>query len=805
MLTYQNHIIRTSVRRLVEFVLRSGDITTGSGPVSDPEGMREGVRLHKKLQSQRSLSYQKEVPLKMSWELGEEKLVLMGRADGVDMVEYEGEEIPLIEEIKCIYGDVSALREPDPLHLAQAKCYAAMIEAQEEGEEKAAAQEESKDAALKSSTFALRITYCNMDTEEVRSFPFYIEREELAAWFEKLLEEYRTWARYAVRVQEQRRESLCALTFPFPPRPGQNQLMAVVWQGIEKRRHLFLQAPTGVGKTISTLYPALKLLGEEKAEKIFYLTAKTITRTVAEQTLSLLTEQGLRLKTVSITAKERICPNGETDCNPSSCRRAKGHYDRINEALYALLTERDLMTRETILEYGARYEVCPYELSFEAAVWADAVICDYNYVFDPHVNRKSLFGDQNEGVLLIDEAHNLLERAREMYSARLKKEDVLRMKRMFKERDKGLVKRLQSVNEVLLSLAKETQQESVAADSLYYPLFWLLAAMEEYLKDHPEEEQREEMLEFYFSARHFFMILDTMEDGYHVYGTGAGGHYCVHLFCVDPSSRLKEYLDRCRSGIFFSATLLPIRYYKQLLGGGETDAYCISSSFDREKRLLAIAEDVTSRYRQRGPAQYQKIVGYLEKVTAKKTGNYMIFFPSYEMANEVIKIAEGTSLVEKEEILVQEPSMGEAEKEAFLQKFAEHRDRSLIGFCVLGSIFSEGIDLTGEKLIGVLIVGTGLPQICKEREMIRDYFDRQGKKGYDYAYRYPGMNKVLQAAGRLIRTSSDVGVILLLDDRFLLPENLCLLPEEWDRYYRVNLENVESTLEVFWKKVDDAL
>ena len=435
------------------------------------------------------------------------------------------------------------------------------------------------------------------------------------------------------------------------------------------------------------------------------------------------------------------------------------------------------------------------------------------------MNRKSLFGEKNgkQNVLLIDEAHNLLDRARDMYSAEIKKADFLSMKKIFREKSKYIYRKLQNCNRELLKLYKYIKEQesgnlgscvelSERIDGLYYPIFRLLEPLEEYLTDHPEMKEREETIEFYFNVRHFFMIMDTIEDGYLIYGENRGKDAIIHLFCVDPSSRLEEYLERSRAGIFFSATLLPIPYYKQLLGGtGNIDAFSIPSPFQKERRLLAIAGDVTSRYTRRGEAEYRKIVHYMEKTIEQKPGNYMIFFPSYEMLSAVYDLAMDGNLSLLCHILRQEPSMGEREREKFLERFQEDSRHPLIGFCVLGSIFSEGIDLTGSRLLGVMIVGTGLPQICNEREMIRSYFDRRGKKGYDYAYRYPGMNKVLQAAGRVIRTAQDAGTILLMDDRFLQRENQVLLPEEWDSYYEVNLQNYGQVLHQFWENFKDEI
>lgn len=496
-------------------------------------------------------------------------------------------------------------------------------------------------------------------------------------------------------------------------------------------------------------------------------------------------------------------------CNPESCERAKGHFDRINEALYALLTAECEISRENILLFAEKYKVCPYELSFEAAVWADCIICDYNYVFDPHVNRKSLIeGSLRQNIYLIDEAHNLLDRAREMYSADIAKSDFKVPKKYFKDRNRFLFKKLGNCVMALRKLEKQAQDGNrfslhENADAMYFPIFHLIGPLEEYLADHDNFSEREEIVEFYFKLTHFYMMLDSMDSGYEIYSEKRGRDFLLRLFCVNPSDKLEEYIENSRSSIFFSATLLPVQYYRQLLGGNRFEAYQIASPFAKENRLLAITEDVTSRYTRRGEWEYGKMIRYLELCLEKKAGNYMIFFPSYEMLTSVYGMAEQSNLALVSELIVQEPSMEERSREAFLEKFREQSGKPLIGFCVLGSIFSEGIDLTGNSLIGVLIVGTGLPQICNEREVIRAYFDRQQKKGYDYAYRYPGMNKVLQAAGRVIRTAEDVGTILLMDERFLERDNQSLLPEEWESYYAVNRNNCGQVLENFWNGLDN--
>ena len=827
MLVYQNNTVRTSVRKMVEFLLREGDLVSGTSMTGDVEAMQEGARLHRKIQKQQGETYHSEVPLTMSWHLAnqstgqEYELILDGRADGTDRITYgeidqseeenndhidEEQELILIDEIKCIYGDVTQIEEAQPLHLAQAKCYAYM----------AAFEKNVQDIAV-------RITYCNIETEEIRYIYQIIPFGELEIWFYEVIDKLKIWAEFMIFSKNICMESIGQLQFPFDYRPGQRQMSAMIYQSIRNKKHLFLQAPTGIGKTISALYPSIKHLGNGSIDTIFYLTAKTITGTVAENTFRLLAQIGLRLHYITITAKDKICILDTVQCNPDSCVRAKGHYDRINEAVFSLLTKEEQITREKVLEYAQNFTVCPYELEFEAAVFCECIICDYNYVFDPHVNAGGLFGNtnKNRSVLLLDEAHNLLDRARDMYSADISKEELRTIRKSFQQRNTYIVKAIQNVIRTLTSLEREekaireageeeagiyTKTAAMLAaksEKLYYPLLRLLEPLKDYLKEHTEFEDRDDIVQTFFRLNHFLYILERKGEGYQIYSTGTGNRYVLRLFCVDPSACIEEYLNKTCSAIFFSATLLPIRYFRQLLAGHlDIEAYNIPSPFEKKQRLIAVTNDVTSRYSQRGERQYQRIVEYMELTIQEKAGNYMIFFPSYEMLHECEQSACENERLKDCDFLIQKQFMKEEERASFLKEFEIDRKRSLIAFCVLGSLYSEGIDLKGESLIGVMIVGTGLPKVCREREIIRTFFDTHGKKGYDYAYRYPGINKVLQAAGRVIRTVRDTGIILLMDERFLWRENQILLPQEWDSYYEVSLQNYPMVLRSFWQSQD---
>lgn len=782
--------VRISIRTLVEFIGRSGDLRGGSGSWKDKEAMQKGSRIHRKIQKKMGSSYQAEVSLRYETEREHYILVLEGRADGIQ-TDREG---VLIDEIKGIYQDVLELRGPVPVHLAQAKCYAAIYCLQHSV-----------------SSVKVQLTYCQMETEEIRRFMQVCSREELEAWFSDLLDSYSVWADLQVLSRKARNASMQELEFPFSYRQGQRKLVGDIYRTILRKKQLFVQAPTGVGKTMSAVYPAVRALGEEHAERIFYLTAKTITRTVAEEAFSVLKARGLVFRNITLTAKEKLCVCQEPDCDPEVCTRARGHYDRVNAALYSMLTEQDRYNRESILEQSERFSVCPYELQLDLALFMDAIICDCNYVFDPKVRLGRFFGDGStagEGLFLIDEAHNLVERGREMYSASIIKEEVLAAKRKIKGLYPKVERALERVNRILLEYKRQcdgtTELENVG--NLILAMMNLAGQMDEMMGDTPNSILRKELLEFYFDVYSFLEITELLDENYLIYGGfRQNGDFMIRLFCVNPAFNLQKCLDKGRSAIFFSATLLPIRYYQKMLSGRENDyAVYIPSPFPRENRLLLIGSDVSSRYTRRTRKEFRKIASYIDRMVRAKKGNYLVYFPSYSMLDSVRESAEEL-LTEGEcpwegELVLQKPSMNEAEREAFLQTFSADRERPALGLCVMGGIFGEGIDLTGDALIGVMVVGPGIPQIGEERELLKRCYDRRGENGFDIAYRFPGMNKVQQAAGRVIRTAEDTGVILLLDDRFRNSETKALFPSEWDDCQVCTLSTVDSKLQEFWEK-----
>ncbi|MCD7715625.1 MAG: ATP-dependent DNA helicase [Lachnospiraceae bacterium] len=1001
--------VRISVRNLVEFILRAGDIDNRRGSFGDKEAMQEGSRIHRKIQKEMGSGYQAEVPLSVDvkWEAdspvmdspagrnegtpfpeaGKQILVLTveGRADGIfaetprnsshqnrknssaagrRQAEYapcepelfcvsesvrmadscrpntsgltsgpdekrfsdvpELPEITYIDEIKGIYRDVMSLERPYPVHLAQAKCYAYIYGIQHElshmgvqmtyctlGTDKGASSRRGQAAELRSKTRGMSSPEAD-EKLQIRRFRQIYEMRELESWFMDVAGQYRKWAQLEMDWKKIRQASIRGLEFPYQWRPGQKEVASSVYRTILRRKKLFIQAPTGTGKTLSTVFPAVKAVGEGKANRIFYATAKTITRTVAEDAFRILRENGLHMKTVTLTAKEKICFMEETECNPDACPYAEGHFDRVNDAVYELLTEKEELNRPALEEQARKWQVCPFEMGLDAALWTDAVICDYNYIFDPRARLKRFFGEgvKGEYLFLIDEAHNLVERGRDMFSASLYKEDFLTLKKAYQEfsdantaektgtaeifspetreisrrhQPEELIRLARSVTRALgrcsrwFSEKKRELEDSAAVEENVSPgqqqaaawsdrgiwqevsilssgsengglgtfpvtLMNLCGLIEAFLEESQDAELNTKTLELYFQARRFLDTCDRLMEAPPRYtsadippeGRGChparaersrdsenasrcttannyvtymektpGGRSLLRLYCVDISENLQECLDKGISTIFFSATFLPINYYKNLLSTVKDD-YAIYAQpvFDPANRLVLIGTDTSSRYRNRSPQEYRKMAEYIFRVLRAKRGNYMVFFSSYQMMDDVADQFDAICIEEDEpaETVRQMNRMSEEEREAFLEKFETVHPQGLVGICVMGGIFGEGIDLREDRLIGAVIVGAGLPQVCTEREILKRFYDERGEDGFFYAYLCPGMNRVLQSAGRVIRTESDRGVILLLDERFAAARYRSMFPVEWEHPGICTLKNVGEKMEKFWRK-----
>lgn len=783
--------IRLSVRNLVEFIFRSGNL---SSTFTSNVRAVQGTKVHRKLQKQYEskatcdeniLNYECEVFLKEEVIYKDFEFIVEGRADGI-IVE---KGCTVIDEIKSTAVPLENIYENyNPLHMKQAQCYAYMYALQN---------------GLKS--IYVQLTYYNIKNDNTKFIKKKFDFGELEKFFLGAIHSYYKWAKFSKNWIYIRNSSIESLKFPFGVyRPGQRKMAETVYNTIKAGKRLFIQAPTGIGKTISTIFPALKAMQLGLMTKMFYLTSKNINGAAAEQTVSMMEEQGLRLKTLVLTSKEKLCFQEKVDCNPEECKFAKGHYDRVNDAIFDIIRENDLLDTETILEFSRRFLVCPFEFSLDIALMCDLVICDYNYAFDPLVYLRRFFDETSESyVFLVDEAHNLVDRSRDMFSSEIHKKQFMDVKKIV-EKDSKLKKTLNSANSYMIKLKNKAEIESnyfvvenklMELDKVCRNVSY---CMEDWIIKNHEDSRYDEVLDFYFSLNSFIKIYEFYSENFVTYIKAVKGDLIVRILCLDPSNLLDEAMERAKASILFSATLSPMRYYKDILGGsGEDYNITLGSPFDPENRKILISSRINTVYKFREES-IDPISEYIMEAVSCRMGNYIVFFPSYNYMNNVYD-----TFIEKYHNIktaVQKPDMNFDEKRDFMDNF-NYSGGTFIGFAVLGGMFSEGIDLKGDKLIGTIIIGVGIPKLCIERNIIKKYFDDKNGCGYEYAYTYPGMNKVLQSGGRVIRTKDDKGIILLLDRRFLTSQYRRLFPQDWQKSSVVNSkEDLKCQLEIFWNK-----
>ncbi|HLV09889.1 MAG TPA: ATP-dependent DNA helicase [Halanaerobiales bacterium] len=777
--------MKVSVRNLIEFILRTGDLDNhfaGSGRAL--EGTRAHQYLNRELCSKYS-DYKSEVKLKYIHKSPEFKVIIEGRADGI-----QEKSPPLIYEIKSTTQLLDEI-DVNELHRAQAMVYAYIY---------------AKERKL--SELGICLIYFQLETAKTREFRQIYNLSELESFFTELLEKYLDWANFTRKCLKERNTSIDDLDFPYPIyRKGQRRLAVAVYRTIVEEKNLFVQAPTGIGKTISTLFPALKTLGEGHGEKIFYLTAKTVTRKLAEETLKVMIKKGLKLKAVTLTAKEKICFLNECSCNPEDCSYARGHFDRANQALWDILSQESIISREIVEDYAREHQICPFEFSLDLTHWVDCIIGDYNYVFDPVVSLKSvMFEGEGDYLFLIDEAHNLVERAREMYSAEIKMGDFLELKEYFPGNKTQIADSIYGIIDFFKMRRREISGETKVYEEEPEELARLILrfssrAEEWLLRAEGKPAVYELLLEQYFNVLSFLKIYDLYGSNYsHYYHkTDLQSGDKIKLFCLDPSELLKANLMKGRSAIFFSATLTPLDYYREVSGGIKDDYLLeLNAPFTKEQLCLLVAGNVSTRYRNRQQG-YRDIVVYIKTVIENYSGNYLVFFPSYEYLNRVYELF--ITDYPKVNSLIQTPEMSEEERLKFLLNFEPEPGEALLGFAVLGGVFSEGIDLRGDRLSGVIVVGIGHPAICLERNLLRQYFQFKNGQGYEFAYLFPGMNKVLQAGGRTIRTENDRGIIILIGERFNSRSCQRLLPRYWQNVKKnvTNPGELEKHLKDFWQ------
>lgn len=774
--------VQISVRRLVEFVLKSGSIDSR---MTSSDRALEGTKIHQLLQKEAGEGYEAEVSLKLVRVIDDISFTLEGRADGV----INGE---MIDEIKTTEVEMDEITEDfRPLHRAQLICYGFMLA-------------EKSDLA----EVTLQLTYYQVADKEVKQFTRVMSRKEMSTFVDDLLSKYAIWAKMSAAWEMKRNKSIQELTFPYDSyRRGQRELAIAVYRTVMDDEKLFCEAPTGIGKTMSTLFPSVKAMGEGKADKLFYFTAKTITRQVAEDALDEMRRKGLAARSVTITAKDKICFLDERKCDPEHCQFARGYYDRLNEALFDMLQTEETITRSVVEAFARKYTLCPFELSLDVALFCDVIVCDYNYLFDPVVYLKRFFADgPGRYTFLVDEVHNLVDRARSMFSATLSKSIIMQVKReLDKKTDKKLLNSVTAMNKIMIALNKQLAEENKTIYIKKEALSdWNEAVLKfsyvakDWLPKNTEAKAQADVLELYFESLRYLKIAELYDKRYVTQITRNRSDVLIKQLCLDPAFLLSEKLKLGASSVLFSATLRPIDYYTNLLGGNnDTSRLTFASPFKQNNMHLMVADYISTKY-QRRENSLESVIDALYAMLSGKKGNYLFFFPSFQYLETAFELfSEKYPEVRAQK---QQSFMNEAEREEFLAAFETGREETFVGFCVLGGVFSEGVDLRGERLIGTAIVGVGLAQMNVESDLIKDYYNETIGRGFDYAYQIPGMNKVLQAVGRVIRGEKDQGVVLLIEERFATERYKALFPAHWNHARTVkNTLQIEREVNEFWR------
>ncbi|MCP3951562.1 MAG: ATP-dependent DNA helicase [Desulfobacterales bacterium] len=777
---------KVAVKAMVARVLRSGDLRI---EFSDASRSRDGIRIHRRIQKSRPSHYEAEVPVNIVVETAKIDLAVSGRIDGI----YLDTGSCTVEEIKTTARDLDQIsQDPDPVHLGQARCYAYMYAV------------EKKLTGVK-----IHLTYCQIKSAKTATWEQTYPLAELEHWFDTIVTRYLKQIELYLDWQTCRDVSIAALDFPFDDyRTGQRAMAVDVYRAIRDRKQLLVQAATGIGKTMAALFPAIKAMAGIENPVILYLTARTTGRLAADKAMGVMRTKGLRLKTLTITAKDKICFLAERSCNPEDCEFAQGYFDRVDAAIRSVFASDDF-SRSRIEATAREFGICPFEFSLELVFYSDCLICDYNYAFDPRVSLKRLIGESDRNcVYLVDEAHNLVDRSREMFSAQIEKQAVLDVRRKIGKQLRPVFKSLGKINSWMVTARKQCQQlpggafsQEQAPLELLTRLTVFVRSAEKWLVKNLKTPFREDLLAVYFHGVNFLKTADQYGDEYITFMEQSGKNLRIKLFCLDPADQLKAAMDNSIAVIFFSGTMTPAAYFRRLFGcPADTTALQIGSPFPDANLGLFVADRISTLYRQRGETLTQLGEILLAMVT-KKSGNYLFFFPSYRYLTMV-----HATIVQTQpafSIIVQTPEMHHTEKTEFLRHFQEKRDDTLVGFAVLGGIFGEGIDLDGDKLSGAAVVGVGLPGISYENELIKAYFNTAEGAGFQYAYQYPGINRVLQGAGRVIRTDQDRGIVLLVDQRYGRHSYRSMLPEHWQPVRIGNSEDLEVALGYFWRNGGD--
>lgn len=771
--------IKMSVHQLVDFLLRKGDI---DNRVYNKNTMNEGSRLHASYQRRQDSDYIAEYYLIHTFKVDDFEVTLNGRADGIISRPF----LTTIDEIKTsVMDNEEFYQEQGEWHLGQAKIYA-LIYALDHDLER----------------MGVRLTYINQLNNSSLVKDFKYTKEELENYVTDLIREYLEFYKLVFSQLEKRNETSELLDFPFKKfRKGQRELAKYTFAAIKNKQNLYVEAPTGIGKTMSTLFPAVKSFSNGEVDKIFYLTAKNSGVEAAFNATKLLVEKGLRVVAIQITAKEKICACPGRGCNPDECPFAKNYYGKVRNAIIEAVTHELLLSKDVITEYAMRHHICPFEYELDLSLFSDIIICDFNYLFYPIVYMRRYFDEDNYRMVgLIDEAHNLVERGRDMYSASIDYYEFKRMKNSLKDYNhKELKTAIRRINKLFKAYQEEKEEGYNLLDDIDNKILNALSNFQKFCSDFMKKEHQkvtDELKDFYFSTIRFSKIADFFDDNFKFFIYKDQKEISLNIYNLDPSSLIGESLKKLEAAVLFSGTLSPLDYYVQMLGGNEDSPVLkIPSPFPKENFKLMIAPNVSTTYKNRDNTILE-VVDYIKTMVDQKVGNYFVFFPSYKYLNSVLAKFDDSSY----ELHVQKSEMSESEKIRFLDNFQANPKTTHIAFAVLGGIFSEGIDLLHDRLIGAIIVGVGLPQISYERDLIRNYFNENEENGFEYAYVKPGMNRVMQAVGRVIRSEEDVGAVLLIDERYMHRQYQDLFKAEWNNYRVVlTIDDLKDELVSFYK------
>ena len=771
-----------SVHQLVDFLLRSGDI---DNRVFNRSSMTEGSRIHTAYQASQGSDYLSEYPLKHRFVVSGVDITLQGRADGIIKTK-RGEFI--LDEIKSTVEDLMTFRNDNfDWHIGQAKCYAYLF-----------ALEQNLNS------IGVRLTYIKQGKKKEKQIEehFFI-KDELESFVMDLFNEYLAFYNIIFRHIEKKNETIKELDFPFPEfRKGQRKLAKYCYVLAIKGGRFYCEAPTGIGKTMSTLYPFIKASAKDEEAKIFYLTAKTSGKESAYNAVEILKSKGLQINDIVITAKDKICFCKGKACNPDECPFAKGYYNKIQDVLNYSLANYSTFDSKTIINIAREHEVCPFELELDLSLFCDVIICDYNYMFDPISFMKRYFDeDASHHLALVDEAHNLIDRSREMYSSVLSYDKFMTARKSVKHSKHTKLKRAISKMNKLFKDFSEGQDVGQHILDKYPPeleevLSYFITTCQDINKNE-HEEMTKELLDFYLDVNEFNRISEFYGDKYLLYLDVLVDTLNIRLLCLDSRSYLRKTLNQIKAAVLFSATLQPIDYYVDTLGGDvrEDPSLILPSPFPIDNLRILVAPYVSIKYKDRDKS-YQDVVAYIKKFVGNKIGNYFIYSPSYEYMQHLLDVFK----LDDVDIYVQSKDMTESEREDFLLNFKPNPEKTSLGFLVIGGAFSEGIDLVSDRLIGAVVIGIGMPRLNFESDKIAEYYSEQDLPGRDYAYVNPGMNKVMQAVGRVIRSENDRGAILLIDERYLYYQYKELYRAEWRNYKVVRSpEDVEENLAKFFE------